>query len=579
MAFEYTPYRNPYVGTIADLMARGEDAKAKALVDVASAQARAAEAKGQIYGNAIQDIGQSASKALSDYTLEKQNAPIRAQEAEMRAMTLAAARDNQQIGRGKEFLASTMNPPDPNYQKDPVTGQSPLPGPPSPDNRDIYKPGPYGSKFMDPNLAQQRLVDAGFGAHLETLMPIVENQNARNSAFVAGKNKARAEYAREVLNVMRAGVPWTQALELVGNSGVENGVFDANDLANLTRQGEGQPPAAQQAILFNIMRQGGAETTFEAPGQQERLGGIPTGRSTGEKPLTPAEEEARAYATPPAARTPAQQAIIAGVVEKTAAGRAPVVPTFSVATPGMINGREMFFRTRSDGVAVDMEGKPFASGSMPTPVRPEAGRQPWQWVSRAGSDGVRTNVYTNSVRSDDNKVDPERPPTESQSKAANFYGVAADALKTVEELEPLISAEELLAIQKLPLDGVSGYFAASNVSENSKRYLRAINQFIEAEIRDKSGAAINASEYLADKATYMLTQGETPKLAEDRKRARRKVLEGLGRKAGPALNADDLMPTSGNTLNAKAEAYMRTQNLVVNPATVAAFLKKNPGFK
>ena len=53
MAFEYTPYRNPYIGTIADLMARGEDAKAKALIDVASAQARAAEAKGQIYGNAI----------------------------------------------------------------------------------------------------------------------------------------------------------------------------------------------------------------------------------------------------------------------------------------------------------------------------------------------------------------------------------------------------------------------------------------------------------------------------------------------------------------------------------------------
>lgn len=85
MAFEYTPYRNPYIGTIADLMARGEDAKAKALIDVASAQARAAEAKGQIYGNAIQNIGQSASKALSDYTLEKQNAPIRAAEAAHRA--------------------------------------------------------------------------------------------------------------------------------------------------------------------------------------------------------------------------------------------------------------------------------------------------------------------------------------------------------------------------------------------------------------------------------------------------------------------------------------------------------------
>ncbi len=57
MAFEYTPYRNPYIGSIADLMARGGDAKAKALMDVAAAQARAAEARGQIYGTAIQSIG------------------------------------------------------------------------------------------------------------------------------------------------------------------------------------------------------------------------------------------------------------------------------------------------------------------------------------------------------------------------------------------------------------------------------------------------------------------------------------------------------------------------------------------
>ena len=47
MAFEYTPYRNPYIGTIADLMARGEDAKAKALIDGASAQARAIPAQMQ----------------------------------------------------------------------------------------------------------------------------------------------------------------------------------------------------------------------------------------------------------------------------------------------------------------------------------------------------------------------------------------------------------------------------------------------------------------------------------------------------------------------------------------------------
>jgi len=57
MAFNFQAYRNPYVSTIADLLSRGEDAKAKALVDVASAQARAAEARGQAYGGAIESVG------------------------------------------------------------------------------------------------------------------------------------------------------------------------------------------------------------------------------------------------------------------------------------------------------------------------------------------------------------------------------------------------------------------------------------------------------------------------------------------------------------------------------------------
>ncbi len=104
MAFEYTPYRNPYIGSIADLMARGGDAKARALMDVASAQARAAETKGQIYGNAISNIGQSASKALSDYTLEKQNAPIRAADAAFAAGQRQRTIDQQ----GREDQARSL---------------------------------------------------------------------------------------------------------------------------------------------------------------------------------------------------------------------------------------------------------------------------------------------------------------------------------------------------------------------------------------------------------------------------------------------------------------------------------------
>ena len=545
--FEYKPFINPYIGSISELMGKGDEAKAAALIRIGEIQARAAEQQGQAWGNAIQGLGNIAGKAFTDYAQEKKDAPRLAQEATIRQASVDAANDVSEIRRGKQFVGSLRQAPDPDYQPDPTTGQSRLPGPPSPDNRDIYEIGQYGVKMMNPQLAEQRLVEAGFGAHINQLMPLVDDQNKRNTEFLAGKRRVMGQAAQDALTIYRttpgdeSPTAWRTAVAFAGNSMVNNNVIRAEDLEDLIARGEPLNREGREAILFSLMKQGGAETTFEAPGQNRFVDGMAAG-TTGAKPLTLEEKEAAAFATPAALRTPEEAAMVEGVRARAEAGRAPVVPTFSVATSGMVNGREVFFRTTSDGKTMDMEGNPW-SGPIPTPVRSDAGRQPWQWVSRAtGADGSRTNVYTNSVRPSDGKVDPERPPTESQSKAANFYGVAADGLKTVEELEPKISAAELLAIQKLPLDGVAGYFAAPSISENAKRYLRAMNQFIEAEIRDKSGAAINASEYLADKGSYMMTQGETPKLAEDRVRSRRKVLDGIGQKAGPALNRNDLMP-------------------------------------
>jgi hypothetical protein len=57
MPFQYRPYQNRYVGTITDLMGRGRDAEAQALIDSANAQARAAQVSGQAWGGAIQGIG------------------------------------------------------------------------------------------------------------------------------------------------------------------------------------------------------------------------------------------------------------------------------------------------------------------------------------------------------------------------------------------------------------------------------------------------------------------------------------------------------------------------------------------
>lgn len=74
MAFDFQAYRNPYVSTIADLLSRGEDAKAKALVDTASAQARAAEIRGQAYGGAIDSVGKMVAGLPAQMQANKRQA-------------------------------------------------------------------------------------------------------------------------------------------------------------------------------------------------------------------------------------------------------------------------------------------------------------------------------------------------------------------------------------------------------------------------------------------------------------------------------------------------------------------------
>ena len=83
MAFNFQAYRNPYVSTIAELLSRGEDAKAKALIDVANAQARAAEIRGQAYGGAVADVGKIVAGLPAQIQAGKDQAFKTAQQARM----------------------------------------------------------------------------------------------------------------------------------------------------------------------------------------------------------------------------------------------------------------------------------------------------------------------------------------------------------------------------------------------------------------------------------------------------------------------------------------------------------------
>jgi hypothetical protein len=92
MPFEYKPFVNPYIGSISELMGKGDEAKAQALLRIGDIQARESEKRGEIYGNAIQNVGNVAGKAITDWRQEKIDAPIRKQEAELRDLKIQSER-------------------------------------------------------------------------------------------------------------------------------------------------------------------------------------------------------------------------------------------------------------------------------------------------------------------------------------------------------------------------------------------------------------------------------------------------------------------------------------------------------
>jgi hypothetical protein len=89
--FRYTPNQNRYVGSIADLMGRGNEAEAQALIASANAQAQAAQASGQAWGGAVQGIGNTVSQAITNW-----NSPEARRQRELEKAREIFARGSEQ---------------------------------------------------------------------------------------------------------------------------------------------------------------------------------------------------------------------------------------------------------------------------------------------------------------------------------------------------------------------------------------------------------------------------------------------------------------------------------------------------
>jgi hypothetical protein len=116
MPFQYTPYRNEFAGTIGELMRAGPEAQARAAIAIGNAQAQGAVQAGNAWAGGIQNIAQAATGAASQIAKEREEAPIRAQQAELRTLQLGEAKRQassaDQLAAMKRQVGGYLNDPD-----------------------------------------------------------------------------------------------------------------------------------------------------------------------------------------------------------------------------------------------------------------------------------------------------------------------------------------------------------------------------------------------------------------------------------------------------------------------------------
>jgi hypothetical protein len=153
-----------------------------------------------------------------------------------------------------------------------------------------------------------------------------------------------------------------------------------------------------------------------------------------------------------------------------------------------------------------------------------------------------------------------KPLTEGQGKAVMFGQRAAQSDKVLRGLEDTISLEGLStkrAAENIPLiGGIAGYVGNSMLSGDQQRVEQAQRDFVNAVLRQESGAVIAPSEFDNAIKQYFPRPGDT-KEVKDQKRLNREIaIKGFTRMAGPGgsdiaeLQAEKLLPSLGNRAGA-----------------------------
>lgn len=286
--------------------------------------------------------------------------------------------------------------------------------------------------------------------------------------------------------------------------------------------------ARAKAIGYGPMAEMDVDTVMQSP---ERAGDVryAFGPGTANGPeLMPTPEQSRTIELEKAVKD------AGGTIGPNGSVHYPEKPAARRPQAAMVNGRRAFVFFDEKGGATDMAGRPVQA----SPITPEgpAPERPSVWVSKGTEQQYVTPTQAAQLAAQGWGPSQTREnPSEDERKSYGFYKRMVDASRIMDEVEDKLTPTDIYQIQSLPQEDLMGALNRGKMSNEAKRYIRAMMQFTEARLRADSGAAISTGEYAADRQTYAKQYGETPELNTDRRNARQIAMEGVRARAARAL--------------------------------------------
>lgn len=143
------------------------------------------------------------------------------------------------------------------------------------------------------------------------------------------------------------------------------------------------------------------------------------------------------------------------------------------------------------------------------------------------SDGTTRPLTTEDGAGVRKPIPADKPMTEFQGKAALYGTRAAQSDKVLKSLEDKISTTGLAAGQAT---GIMGNFL---MSSEQRRVDQAQRDFVNAVLRQESGAVISDAEFANAKRQYFPAPGDDPKVISQKRANRQLAIQGFARMSGP----------------------------------------------